>query len=130
MTEKVRNRRLADDRFFRIRKEEVLTQWEIGKQIDDLDECIAVARELSRGKSHALKLREAKEKGTHLLIPQVGQALTEYTIEGLQYVEAESDLAPNGMWNLYPDSYARKLEGRWVLSPWMTQSLRSPTEAA
>jgi methylaspartate mutase epsilon subunit len=105
----IRNKRLSDDEFFRIRKEEVLPQWETGKQIADLDECIAAAKELSRGKSHALKHKEAEERGIHLLMPQFGRALTEYTIEGLQHVEAEG-LAPDGVWIIFSDSYTRKLD--------------------
>ncbi|MCL5734097.1 MAG: hypothetical protein M1274_00665, partial [Actinobacteria bacterium] len=110
MEKPVRNRRLPDDEFLRIRKEEVLTQWETGKQIEDLGECIAVAKDLSQGKSHALKLKEAKERGIPLLMPQFGRALTEYTLEGLRYVETEGGLAPNGMWIIFSDSYTRKLD--------------------
>jgi methylaspartate mutase epsilon subunit len=106
----IRNKRLSDDEFFRIRKEEVLPQWETGKQIEDLDECIAAAEEISRGKNHAFRLKEAKENGTHILIPQFGRALTEYMIEGFQYVEAAADLAPNGIWHIHSDSYTRKLD--------------------
>ena len=84
MSRQIKNRRLSDDEFFRIRKEEILPMWETGKGVENLDECIAVAKELSRGKSFAVKLKEAKEKGTQILIPQFGRALTEYTIEGLQ----------------------------------------------
>jgi methylaspartate mutase epsilon subunit len=110
MAEQIRNKRLSDDQFFKIRKEEVLTQWETGKGVENLDECIAVAGELSQGKNHALKLKQAKENGTHILIPQFGRALTEYVVEGLKYVEEEADLAPNGIWNIYSDSYTRKLD--------------------
>ncbi len=110
MDTRVRNVRLADDQFLRIRKEEVLTQWETGRQIQDLDECIAAAKELSQGKSHALKLEAAKEAGFPVLMPQFGRALTEYTIEGLQHVETEGGLAPNGIWIIFSDSYTRKLE--------------------
>ncbi|MBN1629808.1 MAG: hypothetical protein JW990_08590 [Thermoleophilia bacterium] len=109
MSQKIRNQRLSDEEFFRIRKEEVLPQWETGKDIEDLDECIAAAKELSQGKSHALKHKEAEERGIHLLMPQFGRALTEYTIEGLQYVEAEG-LAPDGVWIIFSDSYTRKLD--------------------
>ena len=42
----VRNQRLTDDEFFRIRREEVLPQWETGKDIENLDENVAAAREL------------------------------------------------------------------------------------
>ncbi len=38
MDKQVKNVRLSDDEFFRIRKEEVLPQWETGRQIEDLDE--------------------------------------------------------------------------------------------
>ena len=33
-------------------------------------------------------------------------------VEGLRYVEEESDLAPDGIWNIYSDSYTRKLDFR------------------
>lgn len=109
MTQKIRNQRLSDEEFQRIRREEVLPQWETGKDIEDLDECIAAAKELSQGKSHALKHQEAEDRGIHLLMPQFGRALTEYTVEGLQHVEAEG-LAPDGVWIIFSDSYTRKLD--------------------
>ena len=108
MSEKVLNQRLSDEEFLRIRNDEVLSQWETGKDIADLDECIAAAAELSAGKNHALKLIEAKEKGGFVLIPQFGRALTEHMIEGITYVEEATDLVPDGIWNLYSDSYTRK----------------------
>jgi methylaspartate mutase epsilon subunit len=110
MTEQVKNKRLSDDQFFKIRREEVLPMWETGKGVENMEECIAAAKELSRGKSFALKLKEAKEKEAHILIPQFGRALTDYTVEGLKYVEEASDLAPNGTWLIYSDSYTRKLD--------------------
>ena len=39
-------------------------------------------------------LKEAKDEGNHVLIPQFGQALTEYMIEGLQHVEEATGLGP------------------------------------
>ncbi|MCC6210580.1 MAG: hypothetical protein IT513_06000 [Burkholderiales bacterium] len=110
VTGKVTNTRLSDDEFFRIRDEEVLPQWETGKAIRDLDECIAAARELSEGKNHALRFLEAKREGRHILIPQFGRALTEYMIEGIGFVESETAIVPDGAWNLYSDSYTRKQE--------------------
>lgn len=107
--EKVRNKRLTDDQFFKIRNQEVLPMWETGKAIENLDECIAVAKELSQGKNFALKLKDAKENGTHVLIPQFGRALTEYMLEGLSYVEERTSMPVNGSWLIYSDSYTRKL---------------------
>jgi methylaspartate mutase epsilon subunit len=86
----------------------VLSQWETGKALGDLDECIAAARQLSEGKNHARTLRAAKEAGRQVLIPQFGRALTEHMIEGLEYVEGETAIVPEGSWNLYSDSYTRK----------------------
>lgn len=108
MSKLVRNRRLTDEEFFKIRREEVLTQWKTGKDVANLDENIQAAKELSRGKNQVTKFLEAKKNGTHLLIPQFGRALTEYVEDGLSYVEAQSKLAPNGIWNIYSDSYTRK----------------------
>jgi methylaspartate mutase epsilon subunit len=105
---KIRNKRLSDDEFFKIRNEEVLTQWETGKEIANLHENIAMAKELSEGKNYARKLMDAKKRGIHLLQPQFGRALTEYMMDGMQYVESQACLAPNGVWNCYTDSYTRK----------------------
>ena len=112
MTEQIKNKRLTDDQFFKIRKEEVLTQWETGKDIENIYECIEIAKELSQGKNYAMKLKEAKEKGTFVLIPQFGQALTELVVAGLQYVEEHSELTPQGLWHVHSDTYTRKVDFR------------------
>jgi methylaspartate mutase epsilon subunit len=104
----IRNQRLGDEDFFRIRKEEVLNQWETGRQLEDLDECIAAAKELTDGFNYALLIADAEKRGAHLLQPQFGQALTEYMIDGMSFVEAEAPLAPDGLWNIFSDSYTRK----------------------
>jgi methylaspartate mutase epsilon subunit len=106
----IRNKRLTDEDFFRIRKEEVLPQWETSRDIENLDENIAAAYEYSvgLGRNYALTLRDAYERGIHLFQPQFGQALTEYMIDGMCYVEAESALIPVGLWNIFSDSYTRK----------------------
>ena len=109
MTFDIRNERLGDEEFFE-RREEVLRQWETGRQVSDLNENIAAARELSKGKSYALTLAEHKAKGMNLLEPQFGQALTEYMTEGLTYVEANSDLYPHGVWTIFSDTYTRKCD--------------------
>jgi methylaspartate mutase epsilon subunit len=104
----IRNERLSDEEFFRIRREQVLPQWKTSKDIENLDENIATAKELSRGKNIAVKFMEAKKNGKHLLIPQFGRALTEYMIDGISYVEQAAKLAPDGFWSIFSDSYTRK----------------------
>lgn len=106
----VKNVRLSDEEFFRIRREEVLPMWETGKEIENLDECIAAAKELTEGKNYALRILDAEERGVHILQPQFGQALTEFMIDGMGFVESTSPLPPDGLWNIYSDSYTRKLK--------------------
>ncbi len=107
---KIRNKRLSDEEFFRIRKEEVLPQWETGKMLENLDENIAAAKELSvgLGRNYAMHVKDACEKGYHLFQPQFGQGLTEFMIEGMSFVENETAIVPNGLWNIFSDSYTRK----------------------
>jgi methylaspartate mutase epsilon subunit len=102
------NKRLSDDDFFRIRKEEVLSQWETGKQLENFEELIEGAREISVGTNYAERILDAEAKGLHILQPQFGQALTEFMIDGMTYVEEHSPLVPNGIWNIFSDSYTRK----------------------
>jgi methylaspartate mutase S subunit len=87
----IKNKRLADEEFFKKRKE-VLQQWETGKQVENPNENIAAAKELSQGKSYALTLAEHKKKGANSFEPQFGQTLTEYMIEGISYVDADAIL--------------------------------------
>jgi methylaspartate mutase epsilon subunit len=110
MSVKIRNQRLTDDQFFKIRHEEVLPQWETGKDIENLDECIEVAKELSlvEGKNFALSLKKAKAENKQVLIPQFGRALTDETLEGIQYVERQFHDGQAGSWTIYSDSYTRK----------------------
>ncbi len=106
----IRNKRLTDEELFRIRKEEVLPQWETGRAIESIDDCIREAYDLSVGqnRNYAIKLKNAEDAGTHLFQPQFGHGLTELMLEGLGFVEAESPLLPVGMWNIFSDSYTRK----------------------
>lgn len=108
--EAVRNVRLDDEEFFRIRNEEVLPMWETGVQLSNFEEGIAAAKELAvdAGKNYAMRQLNAREQGLHNLQPQFGHAVTELLLEGMEYVESESPLLPNGVWNVYTDSYTRK----------------------
>ena len=109
MTFDIRNKRLSDEEFFK-KRNEVLKQWETGKQIANLNENMAAARELSQGKNYALTLAEHKRKGANSFEPQFGQALTEYMMDGITYVEANSDLYPHGVWTIFSDTYTRKCD--------------------
>lgn len=106
----IRNRRLTDEEFFRIRETEVLNQWETGKQIADLNECFAAAKELSvgLGRNYALHNKKARDLNIHNIQPQFGQATTDFMINGMQYVEQNSPMIPTGAWNIFSDSYTRK----------------------
>ena len=99
---------LSDDEFFQIRNGEVLTQWETGKDLQNLEKCILEAGKVSSGNNYAVQLLRAKKEGVHLLEPNFGRGLTEYMIDGMTFVEAESPLCPNGLWNIFSDSYTRK----------------------
>ncbi len=105
----IRNKKLGDEEFLKKRKD-VLNQWETGRQVADLSENIAAARELSRGKSYALTLAEHKTRGETLLEPQFGQSLTEYMTEGIAYVEENADMYPHGVWTIFSDTYTRKCD--------------------
>jgi methylaspartate mutase epsilon subunit len=105
----IRNKRQSDEEFLK-KRNEVLKQWETGKQVANLGENIAAARELSQSKSYARTLAEHKKKGMNLFEPQFGQALTEYIIDGIAYVEANSGLYPHGVWTIFSDTYTRKCD--------------------
>ena len=45
MAIKIKNKRLTDEEFFKIRKEEVLPMWPTGKGVENLSECIEIAKE-------------------------------------------------------------------------------------
>ena len=109
MTFDIGNKKLGDEEFFAKRKE-VLNRWETGREVADLSENIAAAKELSRDKSYALTLAQHKTKGETLLEPQFGQSPTEYMTEGIAYVEANSDMYPHGVWIIFSDTYTRKCD--------------------
>lgn len=56
----IRNKKLSDEEFFK-KRAEVLKQWETGKQVSDLNENIAAARELSQGKAMHVPSRNIRQ---------------------------------------------------------------------
>ena len=109
MTFDIKNKYIGDEEFL-TKRNEVLNQWETGRQVADLSENIAAARELSRDKSYALTLAEHKKKGENLLEPQFRQSLTEYITEGIAYVEANYDMYPHGVWTIFSHTYTPKCD--------------------
>ncbi|MCH5278823.1 MAG: methylaspartate mutase subunit E [Christensenellaceae bacterium] len=99
----LQNKRIPDAEFYKIR-EEVLTQWPTGKDVD-LDESIAFHKSLPEHKVFSKKLIDAKQKGITLVQPRAGVALIHDQIELLTYLQnkGEADLLPTTI-----DSYTRQ----------------------
>ena len=99
----IKNKRLTDDEFYKIRKE-ILGTWETGAQVD-LDDAIAFHKSLPEHKNFAAKLNKAKETGATLIQPRAGVGLIENHIELLKHLqdEGEADLLPTTI-----DSYTRQ----------------------
>ena len=61
-----------------------------GQGIEDLGRVHRGRQGTVSRQDYALSIEEAEERAFILLMPQFGRALTEYMIEGLEYVEAEA----------------------------------------
>ncbi len=99
----LKNRKLTEDEFFKIR-EEVLTHWPTGSEVD-LNEACDYLRSIPDEKNFALKMKKAKEEGITLAQPRAGVALIDEHIKLLNYLEDEggADLLPTTI-----DSYTRQ----------------------
>lgn len=99
----LKNKKLTDDEFFKIR-EEVLTQWPTGKDVD-LAEACDYLKQIPEEKNFAHKLKKAKEEGVTLAQPRAGVALIDEHIKLLRFLEEEggADLLPSTI-----DSYTRQ----------------------
>ncbi|MDO4568207.1 MAG: methylaspartate mutase subunit E [Clostridia bacterium] len=97
------NKRIPDSDFYAIR-DEVLTQWPTGKEVD-LEAAIEFHRALPAHKVFSKKLEEAKAGGRTLIQPRAGVALIRDQIELLTYLQdkGEADLLPTTI-----DSYTRQ----------------------
>ncbi|MCL2832416.1 MAG: methylaspartate mutase subunit E [Treponema sp.] len=102
MESKLKNKILADDEFYAIRKE-VLQQWPTGKDVD-FTEAVDYHKKFPVSKSFTAKLADAKKKSTTLIQPRAGVALPDKHIELLKFLEeeGEADLLPTTI-----DSYTR-----------------------
>ena len=99
----IRNKKLSDDEFYKIRKE-VLNTWETGKDVD-LDEAIQYQESLPEHKIFSKKLLAAKAENKTLVQPRAGVGLIENHLELLKFLQNEggADLLPTTI-----DSYTRQ----------------------
>src|SRR5512136_1965808 len=83
----VRNKRLSDSEFERERKE-ILSMWPTGKEVN-LDEAVAFHKTLLPDRNYALKVSEAKKRGTQLIRTDSGVASLEGEIELFRCLQDE-----------------------------------------
>jgi methylaspartate mutase epsilon subunit len=97
------NKKWSDDEFYKIR-EEVLTQWPTGKEVD-LKEAADYLKSVPVHKNFSFKLKKAKEDKITLAQPRAGVALIDKHIDLLTYLQEEggADLLPSTI-----DSYTRQ----------------------
>ncbi|MBQ7566884.1 MAG: methylaspartate mutase subunit E [Oscillospiraceae bacterium] len=99
----IKNKRLTDDEFSKLRAE-VLTQWPTGKDVD-FDEAVAYQKSIPEQRKFADKLLKAKAAGRTLIQPRAGVPVVEEHIKLMQYLEeyGHVDLLPTTI-----DSYTRQ----------------------
>ncbi len=79
----VRNRKWSDEEFLTMRQE-VLTQWPTGAELEDLDEAVAYHKRLPETKIFARKIQRHKKTGEPCIGLQEGRCLLESQIDSLQ----------------------------------------------
>ena len=99
----IQNKRISDDEFNRLRQE-VLTQWPTGKDVD-LEEAVAYHKAMPESRNFSKKLLDAKRENRTLVQPRAGVPVVEEHIKLMQYLEehGEADLLPSTI-----DSYTRQ----------------------
>ncbi len=99
----IQNKRISDAEFNRLRQE-VLTQWPTGKDVD-LEEAIAYHKSMPQSRNFSKKLLDAKRENRTLVQPRAGVPVVEEHIKLMQYLEkeGEADLLPSTI-----DSYTRQ----------------------
>lgn len=93
--------------FFLAEREAVLTQWVTGAVLsgeEPLDEAVAYHREQPWYKYASLRNRKAIDEGRIQIVPQVGHALVEHTMD---HMSVSEDLSPD-RWYVLTDTYTRK----------------------
>ena len=99
----IQNKRISDGEFARLRQE-VLTQWPTGKDVD-LEEAVAYHKSMPESRNFSKKLLDAKRDKKTLVQPRAGVPVIEEHIKLMQYLEehGEADLLPSTI-----DSYTRQ----------------------
>jgi len=86
----VKNKKWSDQYFFK-QREEVLSMWPTGKDVD-LDEAVAYLKQLPDSKNSALKCLEAREKQITYLWPSLGTDTVKAHKELLLYMQKEGEV--------------------------------------
>ena len=99
----IRNKKIAEGEFMALRQE-VLTQWPTGKDVD-LQEAVDYHKAMPETRKFGKKLLDAKAAGRTLVQPRAGVPVVEEHIKLMQYLEkyGEADLLPSTI-----DSYTRQ----------------------
>ncbi len=99
----IQNKRISDAEFNQLRQE-VLTQWPTGKDVD-LEEAVAYHKSMPESRNFSKKLLDAKREKRTLVQPRAGVPVIEEHIKLMQYLEqeGEADLLPSTI-----DSYTRQ----------------------
>ena len=99
----IQNKRIPEGEFQKLRQE-VLTQWPTGKDVD-IEEAIAYHKSMPECRKFSKKLLDAKRDGRTLVQPRAGVPVVEEHIKLMQYLEkyGEADLLPSTI-----DSYTRQ----------------------
>ncbi len=100
----MQNKKLEMDVFLKER-EQVLSTWKTGKEVEELEQGIAYAKALPKHKNFALKMEDAKNRGQLLTQPRAGVALIEDHIDLLRTLQDDgrADVLPSTI-----DSYTRQ----------------------
>ena len=57
----IRNQRWSDEQFFKVRNEEELPQWETGKALQNLDECIDAPENIEKVLTFVERLEDTED---------------------------------------------------------------------
>jgi len=99
----LQNKRIPDDVFYKLRQE-VLTQWPTGKDVD-LQEAVDYHKSMPESRLFGKKLLDAKKAKHTLVQPRAGVPVIEEHIKLMQFLQdkGEADLLPTTI-----DSYTRQ----------------------